>query len=69
MSANLYRSVVAWLDQALACAAEAIERMDDNTFLVEHQAVHDATRSPSGDFVAAAYEREYWRRFPDGPPD
>jgi hypothetical protein len=61
-----YRPVVAWLDQALACASEAIERLDDNRFLAEHEAIHAEPRSGTLDIVAAAYEREWWRRWPEG---
>jgi len=44
-----------WLDQALGCATEAIERMPERKLLTGHAAI-----------VASAYEREWWRRFPDG---
>ncbi|UCI17022.1 hypothetical protein FJ970_17980 [Mesorhizobium sp. B2-1-8] len=64
-----FRAAAVWIDQALACLSEAIERMPDDRFLAEHQAAHDATRSPSGDLVAATLEREYWRRFPEGRED
>jgi hypothetical protein len=40
--------------------------MPDDRFLAEHQAAHDAPRTPAGDLVAAALEREWWRRFPCG---
>lgn len=61
-----YRPVVVWLDQALACASEAIERMPEDRFLAEHAAVHAEPRSGTLDIVASAYEREYWRRYPEG---
>ncbi|WP_136619035.1 MULTISPECIES: hypothetical protein [Mesorhizobium] len=64
-----YRPVVTWLDQALACASEAIERLDEHTFLAEHAAVHAEPRSGTLDLVASAFEREYWRRFPEGRDD
>jgi len=34
--------------------AEAVERMHDNLFLVEHEAAHGALRSLPGDIGAAA---------------
>jgi hypothetical protein len=61
-----YRSAAAWIEQSLACLAEAVERMPEGTFLAEHQAAHDAPRSPSVDMVACVLEREWWRRFPEG---
>ena len=61
-----YLSAAAWIDQALGCLAEAVERMPEPQFLAEHQAAHDAPRSASVDAVAAVLEREWWRRFPDG---
>jgi hypothetical protein len=33
MTRRTYQPVVAWLDQALACASEAIERMPERKFL------------------------------------
>jgi hypothetical protein len=41
-----------WIAQALACLADAVERMPDAAFLAEHQAAHDAPRSASVDLVA-----------------
>lgn len=64
--ARAFVSAAAWVDQALGCWAEAVERMPESTFLAEHQAAHDAPRSPSVDMVATVLEREWWRRFPDG---
>jgi hypothetical protein len=61
-----FRSAAVWIDQSLACVAEAVERMPDDRFLAEHQAAHDAPRSPSIDMVAAVLERELWRRWPEG---
>ncbi|SFP98252.1 hypothetical protein SAMN03159463_05309 [Mesorhizobium sp. NFR06] len=61
-----YRSAATWIDQALACLAEAVERMDEAQFLQEHQAAHNAPRSASVDAVAAVLEREYWKRWPEG---
>ncbi|MGY2995853.1 hypothetical protein [Mesorhizobium sp. URHB0026] len=61
-----YRSAATWIDQALGHLAEAVERMPDATFLAEHQAAHDAPRSPSVDMVATVLEREWWRRYPEG---
>ncbi|RUT88133.1 MULTISPECIES: hypothetical protein [unclassified Mesorhizobium] len=61
-----YRSAAAWIEQTLACLAEAVERMPEPVFLAEHQAAHDAPRSQSGDMVATVLEREWWRRFPEG---
>lgn len=61
-----YRSAATWIDQALGCFAEAVERMPDDRFLAEHEAAHGAPRSPSVDLTAAVLEREWWRRFPDG---
>ncbi|ESY88044.1 hypothetical protein X739_05925 [Mesorhizobium sp. LNHC220B00] len=60
-----YRPVVTWLDQALTCASEAIERMPDDRFLAEHAAVHAEPRSGTLDQVACAFERD-WRRWPEG---
>ncbi len=62
----VYRAAAVWIDQSLACLAEAVERMPESTFLAEHRAAHDAPRSPSGDLVSAVLEREWWRRFPEG---
>ena len=61
-----FRSTSAMIEQALASFAEAVERMPEAAFLAEHQAAHDEPRSPSGDLVSAVFEREWWRRFPDG---
>jgi hypothetical protein len=61
-----YRSAFAWIEQSLACLAEAVERMADDRFLAEHQAAHDAPRSATVDVVAAVLEREWWRRWPEG---
>ncbi|MCO5058605.1 MAG: hypothetical protein M9905_12155 [Rhizobiaceae bacterium] len=66
MSAPAFRSAVTWIDQALACLAEAVERMPDDVFLAEHQASHDEGRSGPVDLIAGIYEREYWRRWPEG---
>lgn len=43
---------IMWIAQALACLADAVERMPDAAFLAEHQAAHDAPRSASVDLVA-----------------
>lgn len=64
--ARAFAAAAAWIDQALGCWAEAAERMPEERFLAEHQAAHDAPRSPSGDLVSAVLEREWWRRYPDG---
>jgi hypothetical protein len=64
-----YRSTVAWIEQALAAFAEAVERMDDVVFLTEHQRAHDEPRSATVDIVAAVLEREYWKRWPEGRSD
>jgi hypothetical protein len=64
-----YRSASTWIDQELGCFSSAVERMDERTFLVEHQAALDEPRSGPGDLVAAVLEREYWRRWPDGRDD
>ena len=69
MSSAAYLSAAAWIDQALGHLAEAVERMPEPQFLAEHQAAHDAPRTPAGDLVAAALEREYWKRWPDGRAD
>lgn len=61
-----YRSAAVWIDQSLACVAEAAERMPDDRFLAEHQAAHDEPHSPSIGMVAAVLEREWWRRWPEG---
>ncbi|TPK42626.1 MULTISPECIES: hypothetical protein [unclassified Mesorhizobium] len=61
-----FRSAAAWIDQSLAHVAEAVERMSDDRFLVEHQAAHDEPRSLAVDMVAAVLEREWWRRWPEG---
>ncbi|TSE07589.1 hypothetical protein C1D09_018835 [Mesorhizobium intechi] len=53
--------------KALAYQSEAVERM--LRFLAEHQAAHGAPRTPAGDLVAAALEREYWKRWPEGRDD
>ncbi|MDX8478602.1 hypothetical protein RFN28_08920 [Mesorhizobium sp. VK24D] len=58
-----YRSAAAWIDQALGCLAEAVERMPDDRFLAEHAAAHDAPRSLSVNMVPAVLEREWWRRW------
>ncbi|WP_120017224.1 hypothetical protein [Mesorhizobium waimense] len=64
--AMAYRAAAVWIEQSLACLAEAVERMPEERFLAEHQAAHDAPRSPSGDMVATVLEREWWRRWPEG---
>jgi hypothetical protein len=66
MTSAVYRSGVVWIDHALGCLSEAIERMPDDRFLAEYQAAHDAPRSASGELVAAVLEREWWRRWPEG---
>jgi hypothetical protein len=63
---NAYRSAATWIDQSLACLAEAVERMPEAAFLAEHAAAHDGPRSASVDMVAAVLEREWWRRWPEG---
>ncbi|MER9298760.1 hypothetical protein NKI38_20030 [Mesorhizobium sp. M0621] len=63
---SAYRSTSVWIEQALACLAEAVERMPDDRFLAEHLAAHNEPRSPSVDMVATVLEREWWRRFPEG---
>jgi hypothetical protein len=60
------RSAATWIEQSLACLAEAVERMPEQTFLAEHQAAHDAPRSPSVDLAASVLEREWRRRWPEG---
>ncbi|ESX29954.1 MULTISPECIES: hypothetical protein [unclassified Mesorhizobium] len=60
-----YRAAAVWIDQALGCWAEAVERMPEARCLAEHQAAHDAPRSPSGDLVSAVLER-VGGAFPDG---
>lgn len=64
--ARAFLAAAAWIEQCLACFAEAVERMPEAKFLVDHQAAHNAPRSASGDMVAAVLEREYWRRWPEG---
>ncbi|MER8846915.1 hypothetical protein [Mesorhizobium australicum] len=61
-----YRSAAVWIDQALGCLAECVEKMPEHVFLAEHQAAHDEPRSPSVDLTAAVLEREWWRRWPEG---
>ncbi|PBB20562.1 hypothetical protein [Mesorhizobium sp. WSM4313] len=61
-----HRAAAAWINQALGCLSEAVERMPDVRFLAEHQSAHDAPRSPAGDLVASVLEREWWRRWPEG---
>jgi hypothetical protein len=63
---NAYRSAAVWIETALGCFAEAVERMPEAAFLDEHQAAHDAPRSGAGDLVAAVLENEWWKRFPNG---
>lgn len=64
-----YRSAATWIDQALGCLSEAVERMPETQFLIEHAAAHDAPRTPAGDVVAAVLEREWWKRWPEGRDD
>ncbi|RAZ90153.1 hypothetical protein DPM33_15100 [Mesorhizobium hawassense] len=66
---NAYRSAATWIETALGCFAEAAERMPEAAFLAEHQAAHDAPRTPAGDLVASVLEREWWRRWPEGRED
>ena len=40
--------------------------MPERKFMAEHSAIHREVRSNTVDLVASAYEREYWRRWPEG---
>ena len=51
-----YRSAATWIEQSLACLADAFARMPDDRLLAEHAAAHDAPRSASVDAVAAVLE-------------
>lgn len=57
------------ISHGLAELSERVEAMDDATFLAAHRQIHAEPRSAVIDLVAATFEAEWWKRFPDGRPD
>ncbi|MBB6411275.1 hypothetical protein HNQ71_003949 [Mesorhizobium sangaii] len=64
MSRHAYQSVVVWSDSTKGSTARP--RLSSGCkFMAEHAAIHREAHSNTLDVVASAYEREYWRRWPE----
>ena len=65
----VYPRLIASIESVRTTASAVVRLMSDHQFSHEHEAVHAIDNTPTIEIIAAVYEVEYWRRWPEGRED